>query len=126
MNVPEQYREAYIKRLCGTFLTAPEEWLPRKWVQVGDLPETFDARDQWPNCPTIREVRDQGSCGSCYVSSFQMVSFCHSAFHSFILQVALIPNRSTYICERDYNSGHLKGSKYLNRLVGFRCSRSSL
>ena len=26
------------------------------------LPESFDAREQWPNCPTIKEIRDQGSC----------------------------------------------------------------
>ncbi len=25
-----------------------------------DLPENFDAREQWPNCPTLKEVRDQG------------------------------------------------------------------
>lgn len=31
-----------------------------------DLPENFDSRDQWPNCPTLKEVRDQGSCGSCW------------------------------------------------------------
>lgn len=31
-----------------------------------DLPENFDSREQWPNCPTIREIRDQGSCGSCW------------------------------------------------------------
>ena len=31
------------------------------------LPESFDAREQWPNCPTIKEIRDQGSCGSCWV-----------------------------------------------------------
>lgn len=31
-----------------------------------DLPENFDAREQWPDCPTIREIRDQGSCGSCW------------------------------------------------------------
>ncbi|KAJ8977456.1 hypothetical protein NQ317_002571 [Molorchus minor] len=30
------------------------------------LPEEFDARVQWPKCPTIREIRDQGSCGSCW------------------------------------------------------------
>lgn len=31
-----------------------------------DLPESFDARTAWPNCPTIGEIRDQGSCGSCW------------------------------------------------------------
>lgn len=38
-----------------------DESLPEK-----DLPENFDAREQWPDCPTIREIRDQGSCGSCW------------------------------------------------------------
>jgi len=31
-----------------------------------DLPANFDAREYWPNCPTIKEVRDQGPCGSCW------------------------------------------------------------
>lgn len=26
---------------------------------IGDLPENFDSREQWPDCPTIKEVRDQ-------------------------------------------------------------------
>ncbi|VDN36461.1 unnamed protein product [Dibothriocephalus latus] len=30
------------------------------------LPEEFDARTQWPKYPTIGEIRDQGSCGSCW------------------------------------------------------------
>lgn len=31
------------------------------------LPDSFDARQQWPDCPTIPQIRDQGSCGSCWV-----------------------------------------------------------
>lgn len=34
---------------------------------IKDLPDNFDARDKWTNCPTLKEVRDQGNCGSCWV-----------------------------------------------------------
>ena len=27
---------------------------------VSDLPESFDSRDNWPDCPTLKEIRDQG------------------------------------------------------------------
>ena len=32
----------------------------------GDLPENFDSREKWSKCPSIAEIRDQGSCGSCW------------------------------------------------------------
>jgi len=35
-------------------------------LRVEDLPDNFDAREKWANCPTIKEVRDQGNCGSCW------------------------------------------------------------
>jgi len=30
------------------------------------LPESFDARTQWSQCDTIKAIRDQGRCGSCW------------------------------------------------------------
>jgi len=30
------------------------------------IPESFDARKQWPQCDTIKAIRDQGTCGSCW------------------------------------------------------------
>lgn len=32
------------------------------------VPEEFDARTQWPECPSIAHIYDQGRCGSCWVS----------------------------------------------------------
>lgn len=34
------------------------------------IPESFDARKQWPSCEdVIDNIRDQGNCGSCWVST---------------------------------------------------------
>ncbi|XP_014283241.1 cathepsin B [Halyomorpha halys] len=30
------------------------------------IPEEFDSRERWPYCPTIRSIRNQGKCGSCW------------------------------------------------------------
>ncbi|KAK8801134.1 hypothetical protein WA158_001904 [Blastocystis sp. Blastoise] len=31
-----------------------------------NIPESFDPREQWPECPSLKEVRDQSVCGSCW------------------------------------------------------------
>lgn len=92
---------SYVKKLCGTLLNGPK--LPFMVSYSGDvkLPKDFDSRVQWPNCPTLQEIRDQGSCGSCWafgaaeaisdrvcihsnakisveVSSEDLLSCCHS------------------------------------------------
>ncbi|VEL16756.1 unnamed protein product [Protopolystoma xenopodis] len=34
---------------------------------AADPSEDFDARKNWPECPSIKKIRDQSSCGSCWV-----------------------------------------------------------
>ncbi|XP_035233298.1 cathepsin B-like isoform X2 [Stegodyphus dumicola] len=57
----------YIRGLLGVHKDNNRYRLPSiKHALPGDLPKSFDARQQWPDCPTISEIRDQGSCGSCW------------------------------------------------------------
>ncbi len=66
----EGLSEQTIRRQMGVLSGGPLNIkLPEKnIVPLKDLPESFDSRMQWPNCPTISEIRDQGACGSCWVS----------------------------------------------------------
>ena len=49
----------------GVLEGGPE--LPVKKDRGIAVPDSFDARTNWPTCPSISEIRDQGSCGSCWV-----------------------------------------------------------
>ena len=41
--------------------------IPIKSIKVReDLPESFDAAEHWPECPSLKEIRDQSVCGSCW------------------------------------------------------------
>lgn len=64
---------ASIKRIMGVSLDHLDKITQNLEVvvhdDVKDVPASFDSRDQWPDCPTIKEVRDQGNCGSCWAIS---------------------------------------------------------
>jgi len=34
--------------------------------EIAAAPDTFDAREQWPNCQTMKQIRNQKHCGSCW------------------------------------------------------------
>uniref|UniRef100_A0A6B2EA13 Putative cathepsin b n=1 Tax=Phlebotomus kandelakii TaxID=1109342 RepID=A0A6B2EA13_9DIPT len=68
-NFPEDTSLTYLRSLMGVHPDADNFRLPVKLLHDegdDDLPDNFDSRQQWPNCPTINEIRDQGSCGSCW------------------------------------------------------------
>lgn len=57
-----------VKALMGTFF---EEESPL--VDVSEIhqftenaPDSFDSSTQWPKCQSIKEIRDQAACGSCW------------------------------------------------------------
>ena len=59
--------EDSIKGLMGArFLSKSSHELSVLKFDKFDAPESFDARKQWPDCPSISDIRDQGGCGSCW------------------------------------------------------------
>ncbi|XP_023332294.1 cathepsin B isoform X2 [Eurytemora carolleeae] len=58
----------YLRTLMGVHPNA-YKYLPKQkniLLGVEEIPESFDPREKWPDCPTLREIRDQGGCGSCW------------------------------------------------------------
>ncbi|CDW55317.1 Peptidase C1 domain containing protein [Trichuris trichiura] len=37
--------------------------------EYGPIPEVFDARQKWPECDSIGQIRDQSNCGSCWATA---------------------------------------------------------
>jgi cathepsin B len=65
INVPEERLKSYFNLIVEPVPEGFDE-APVTQLTVADLPEQFDAREQWPKCESIREVRDQSACGSCW------------------------------------------------------------
>ncbi|KIH53822.1 papain family cysteine protease [Ancylostoma duodenale] len=49
-------------------MAAPEE-RAEEIVIAGEIPQSFDARANWPECKSIGMIRDQSACGSCWAVS---------------------------------------------------------
>lgn len=61
---------SYIKGLTGAAVPEMSAFRPIARHDdeiIAKLPEHFDAREKWPNCPSMNEIRNQGACGSCWI-----------------------------------------------------------
>ena len=56
-----------IKGMMGTLETPEHLKLPIKDIEpLEDIPESFDSAANWPKCESLKDVRDQSTCGSCW------------------------------------------------------------
>jgi cathepsin B len=59
--------EEQAKKIMGTIVDPDFLMkLPIKTHPGFNAPDSFDARQQWPNCKSIGTIRDQANCGSCW------------------------------------------------------------
>lgn len=68
-------RDVELRLISRNALLKGCEQLPVKThVDLQDLPTSFDSETAWPNCPSIRDIWDQGACGDCWAVSVVTVA----------------------------------------------------
>lgn len=50
--------------------------------ELGAAPESFDSRTNWPGCQSLKDVRDQSACGSCWAFGAAEVMSDRICIHS--------------------------------------------
>ncbi|XP_053607849.1 cathepsin B-like [Plodia interpunctella] len=67
-NYPEDTPLEHLKGRLGAFLGRDSDFpiITHESDFIASLPENFDPREKWLNCPSLHEIRDQGICGSCW------------------------------------------------------------
>jgi cathepsin B len=66
-KTPSEADVAYRSRMFNLIIDeVPAEFDEQPELSVADLPENFDSRTNWKDCQSIKEIRDQSGCGSCW------------------------------------------------------------
>merc|ERR1712071_91367 len=69
VKFPVDKKPSDFKHLFGSLEIPKHLDLAEKWSlpkPLSAVPDSFDPRVGWPNCPSISEIRDQSACGSCW------------------------------------------------------------
>ena len=92
----ENLMSAHAGGLLGSSNYSPE--------QLRAVPDSFDARTAWPNCESIKDIRNQAKCGSCWAFSAATVMsdrFCIASGQK--IQTRLAPQDVLTCC---FSCGH--------------------
>lgn len=79
-GINERFRKTTLGeavKLLGSIITPKNERenIPIMNHEENDLPQSYDARNAYPKCQSIKHIRDQSACGSCWaVSSTEVMS----------------------------------------------------
>jgi hypothetical protein len=69
-NFPEDTPIEELRRLNGA-IEEPQYKSQLKLkvhkVNASEIPDTFDGRTYWSQCESLKTIRNQGGCGSCWV-----------------------------------------------------------
>ena len=61
-----EYKRDYTP-LLGTILDGQKTLPAKKFNKINaNLPDNYDPRTEYPKCESLREIRDQANCGSCW------------------------------------------------------------
>ncbi|WKX88435.1 hypothetical protein Q1695_008234 [Nippostrongylus brasiliensis] len=76
-KLPPETHALKKKLMKSAFINQNHRPVLKDWKDYSNIsiPDRFDAREQWPECPSLRYIRDQSNCGSCWaVSSAEAMS----------------------------------------------------
>ncbi|XP_074596308.1 cathepsin B-like [Brevipalpus obovatus] len=66
-KISDHFKQDHTKNFSRIEKTKTKPKLPMKSVEiVKNIPDSFDARTQWPECPSIGLIRDESNCGACW------------------------------------------------------------
>ena len=97
-------------KVHGASLEAPRKLFSREALK--SLPESFDAREAWPKCQTLKEIRDQTDCGSCWANAAVEAISDRICIHSGQRNQTRISATDLMACCSSCGSGCGGGSNY--------------